>query len=351
MELPYHELMKSCNATMKRRIRLDIVRLARKNGKKATARYFKCSKNTVKRLLREHHQGNKTLEEKSRRPIHSPNVISKYWECIIITETKKIIKKNKRTNAAMLKREYNIPYSEKTIRRVLHENELMKKRKRKYQRARDLRDLKKQYEAFEKIQIDVKYLNDIPEFFREYKQYKLPKFQFTARCIRTGALFFAYGRELTVTNAVIFVTYLMKHLIKYGISVRVIQTDNGTEFIQNWQMKEKSEFTRRVEKFGVKHRQIPPGAKTWQSDVESSHRLIEDEFYAHVSFDSITDFFNKAAIYQKNFNFIRENKYKYNMSPKMILEAISSNTKISSLKLEPIILDKHIDKYYFRVAA
>ncbi len=30
----------------------------------------------------------------------------------------------------------------------------------------------------------------------------------------------------------------------------------------------------------ARHVTTPPGAKAWQSDAETSHRLIEDEFYA-----------------------------------------------------------------------
>ena len=55
--------------------------------------------------------------------------------------------------------------------------------------------------------------------------------------------------------------------------------------------------------FCSSHKTIPVGAKTYQSDVESSHRLIEDEFYACRSFAGAQDFFKKAHQYQKHFNF------------------------------------------------
>ena len=64
---------------------------------------------------------------------------------------------------------------------------------------------------------------------------------------------------------------------------------------------------------------IPAGAKTWQSDVETSHRLIEDEFYAYEIFKSKKEFFEKAFEYQTNFNLKRKNSYKENETPAQIL--------------------------------
>lgn len=40
--------------------------------------------------------------------------------------------------------------------------------------------------------MDIKYLNDIPEYFKFYSIYNLPKYQITARDVRSGALFYFY---------------------------------------------------------------------------------------------------------------------------------------------------------------
>jgi hypothetical protein len=42
---------------------------------------------------------------------------------------------------------------------------------------------------------------------------------------------------------------------------------------------------------------FPDRAHTWQSDVETVHRLIEDEFYEVEQFTSRTDFLAKARAY------------------------------------------------------
>ncbi|HOK39753.1 MAG TPA: hypothetical protein PLD27_01755 [bacterium] len=41
--------------------------------------------------------------------------------------------------------------------------------------------------------MDIKYLDDIPEFYKYYLKYKLPKYQITIRDVKTGTLFFKCG--------------------------------------------------------------------------------------------------------------------------------------------------------------
>ncbi len=105
-------------------------------------------------------------------------------------------------------------------------------KRKKYQRKRDLREVKKMLKPFEKIQVDIKYLDDIPEFYTAYRVFRLPKYQITARCVRTGALFYAYAMEKTSTNTTMFLLRLGEHLKAHGVELNtvIIQTDNGTEF-------------------------------------------------------------------------------------------------------------------------
>jgi hypothetical protein len=46
------------------------------------------------------------------------------------------------------------------------------------------------------------------------------------------------------------------------------------------------------------HVRILPAAHTYNSDVETVHRLIEDEFFDLETFASRTDFLAKATVYQ-----------------------------------------------------
>jgi len=68
------------------------------------------------------------------------------------------------------------------------------------------------------------------------------------------------------------------------------------------------------------------------ADVESSHRLIGDEFYSRESFSSIKDFLVKAPSYQLYFNFLRKNSY----------EKIKIFSSIAFMP--PLIVDKLLSK-------
>lgn len=133
------------------------------------------------------------------------------------------------------------------------------------QRNWDLGEKKRQLKAFQKIQVDVNDLDDIPEMELELRVFELSRYQFGARCVRTGAYFICYAHEKSVTNAMIFLILLAQHLIRHRIELSdyVIQTDNGSEFTTPWNSIKRSAFTIFIEDvLQAKHVCIPPGAKT-----------------------------------------------------------------------------------------
>ncbi|MCK5268007.1 MAG: hypothetical protein KAR07_07560 [Spirochaetes bacterium] len=345
-QINYYDFFRNCKDPYD--IRRQIVRYALKNGIKPAAKHFETTPKTVRKWVKRDQNGDKRFKDLSKKPKISPNKISQYWEYKIVFECQKYKDRKKRINAVFLKNKFQIPYSLITIRKVMKDKNFMVVSKKKKERKRDLRELKKKYKAFEKIQVDVKYLDDIPEMYPEYIQYKLPRYQFTARCIRTGALFISYGYEKSMSNACNFIDLLLNHLKSYSIDLTGfrIQTDNGSEFIGSMNKKDDSVFTKIIQDEYNKmiHRLIPPGAKTWQSDVETSHRLIEDELYARESFFGLQGFMNKAFDYVKHFNCKRNNTYKEG-SPKNILSEISPDVDTNILILKPVILDNYNDKY------
>ncbi len=145
-------------------------------------------------------------------------------------------KNNKRINSAMIKRKYNIPYSKNTILKVMREVNFMPQKRKKYQRKRDLRDIKAKMKPFEKIQVDIKYLDDIPEMYGAFIVHRLPKYQITARDVHTGALFYSYAIKKSSTNTAMFIMELASHLERHGVNLEdvTIQTDNGIEFTTPW---------------------------------------------------------------------------------------------------------------------
>ena len=181
-----------------------------------------------------------------------------YWQFKIKALAEKATADNKRINGAMIKREYSIPYSAKTL---------------------------------------VKYL-------KQY--YKLP-------------------------------------------SKKTHRDQNS----RRWNSLKKTLFTKVIEvSFTSTHKTIPVGAKTYQSDVETSHRLIEDEFYACRYFSSAQDFLKQAHQYQKHFNFTRFNTYK-NGSPVQLLQQAAPHINRNVLNFKPVLVDTffHLYKNEFRLLA
>ena len=67
-----------------------------------------------------------------------------------------------------------------------------------------------------------------------------------------------------------------------------IQTDNGSEFIGCFrQDRTRDGFEKTVNGFGAIHKRIPPRAWSYNSDVETVHATIEQEFYDLENFESI----------------------------------------------------------------
>lgn len=346
LTLKYYEYYKQCKDIYQ--VRIELVRFAKKHGIKPAARIYSTSVNTVKKWVRRFDtQGKPGLKDMSRKPHHSPNSMKLRYRYQIQSVCSHLEKHNKRLIASYIKRDNNIPYSLPTILKTMRALGFKRKRRSKCEKKRDLREIKKSLRPFEKIQLDVKYLNDIPEMYYEFIRYRLPQYQFTARCVRTGSLFIAFAREKSITNAMIFLTALHEHCTQYGVSFSncIIQTDNGSEFTTPWNSLKKSRFTRLVTHLlGSKHNLIPPGAKTWQSDVETSHRLIEDELYAYRMIDSYSHFFAQAHKYIRFFNFNRFNSYK-NGSPLSLLKALSPEINTNVLDFKPVLLDDLLNLY------
>ena len=296
-------------------LRLKIALSANDVGNKTTARLFKTTVATVKKWKKRYNElGKKGLMNLSKKPHTSPNELSEKCK-------QKIIDLRKKTHfgANRLKHEFNLPNSNRIIHKIIKNAGLVaKKRKKKHHTKRDLREEKaKKYKPLEFYQVDVKYLFDIPKYYKYMIQLKLPKYQYTIREVRTGALFTAYADACNMTYSCIFIESFLNHLKSCDINLKnvIIQTDNGSEFSGQEKHIRDRGFKYTVEKFGAEHRFIPPGCCNANADVESSHARIEYEFFDLEDFSSKNDFFSKISTFQFYFNFFRKNSYKNWKSP------------------------------------
>ncbi|HKJ68787.1 MAG TPA: hypothetical protein VKA68_12570, partial [bacterium] len=155
--------------------------------------------------------------------------------------------------------------------------------------------------------MDLKHLEDIPQYYPYlWHHHGYPRYQFSARDVRTGVTWICYGQEKSATNTPIFLTYLAQHLQACGVDLTqtTFQIDNGTEWIgpATKTDPEPTLFEQAVAAFGATYQTIPPGQCTYQSDVEAMHRLIEDEFYDHEDYQSRRHLCQKAYTYVTYFN-------------------------------------------------
>jgi len=205
-------------------------------------------------------------------------------------------------------------------------------------------------EVFEKIQIDVKELTDIENYFSQFIRMKLPKFQYSARDVKTGGAFYAYAYANNTSNAALFAAYLCNHLKNYKVNLKqlIFQTDNGSEFIGKvTKYKDKTAFVKIVEDiFNITHQRIPPGCTTWNSDVEAFHKMIEDDFYETESFLNLDNFKQKAYTYLLYFNYKRKNRWKDNQTPYEILISDKNNNYHPGIfNLPPPILEDFLNYF------
>jgi len=326
--------------------RVKLVQYAKKHSIKGTARYFSCSRNTVRKWSRRwNKEGPKGLRNKSRRPNVSPNKTPKELEDKVVELRKQL----KKISGKRMRMEFGIPLHSSTIYRIYDDNDLARVIWKKHKKKQDLRQVKARLKVFEKIQIDIKDLSDIPHYLHSYRRSRLPRYQFTARDVKSGAMFVSYARNKGLENASTFCAYLLAHLKRLGIKVNEIgiQTDNDGAFVGNWRPGSHSTFTHVIEEiYKALHLRIPPAAPTYNSDVETVHARIEEELYDIEDINHSHDLLCKAYSYVIYFNLIRPNSNKDYKTPLKIIAEEFGVVDPQLLTLPPIILDDNFHIYF-----
>jgi len=299
----YYTMVKNKDKNFVFGIRLQVVRDALEKGIKPTARFYKMSKNTVKKWVKRYKEhGTKGIKEKSRASHHIPHKTSKDIEKMVLSHRES----KPGWGAKRLKRDFNIPCSHGAITRILKEHGKIKPRRKKRKKRNDLREIKAKFRLFEKCCIDTKYLCDIPIYWPQMKALGLPEYQYTFRDMKSGTMFLGYSTELSINHATIFAEIIANWLLKHGVNIQgtVWQTDGGSEFIGSWNAKNKSTFIKKIENIGINHFQIPK--VTYNSDVEAVHNTIELEFFDIEVFNNKKNFFDKISTYTVYYNLIRK---------------------------------------------
>lgn len=156
-----------------------------------TVKLFSASRRTVYKWLKRYEKfGFAGLDDYSKRPKNSPNATPLELKQKVIEAKKKY----KSLGAEQVKILADLPLCPDTIRKIWREAGFpSRKRQKKYKIKQNLRNVKKQCALFQQIDIDVKFLNDIPSFFLPMKSLNLHRYQYTARDVTSGLVFWAFA--------------------------------------------------------------------------------------------------------------------------------------------------------------
>ena len=321
-------------------LRFEMVRYARAHGIKPAARYFSTTVKTVRKWLRRWQPGSlRGLADRSCAPHHPRHGITTRARAQAMTLKQKLPS----WGAARIKRDFSLALSTKALCRIWRAEGLLKRKRRKHRTKQCLREVKRKWRLFEQTSIDTKELCDIPELWPQLQRHHLPLYQYTAREVTSGWQYVAFAQECTLAYAKLFAQIIIAHLVSCGVRFKAsrFQTDNGAEFVGNWQAKRDSGFTQAVESvWGLRHTTCPVRAHTWQADVETVHRIIEDEFYEVEEFSSRADFLSKAGAYNLWFNVGRRNSGKENKTPWEIIHEKEPTVSAAICALPPVYLDE-----------
>ena len=93
-------------------LRKELVSYALTYGNKKAARHFQTTVKTVRKWRKRwQEKKGEGIKDLSKKPKKSPRMMKMYWQFKIKAIAEKAAADNKRINGAMIKREYNIPYS------------------------------------------------------------------------------------------------------------------------------------------------------------------------------------------------------------------------------------------------
>jgi transposase len=335
----YRSMMEGKDKDACFQFRLRLVRHAQEYGVRATAKAYLCSRNTVRLWLRRYEaEGVRGLEEHSRAPHRIPHKTTTAEEAEIVAAREAA----PFMGPLRLKEYFGLRRGKNAIGRVLKVRGLSKPKRKRREKQADLREVKAQYAALTHLQMDVKYLTDIPRYWPQMEALGLPRYEYTIRDTKSGALFLGFGRQLSVTYASLLIRRCLSHLERCGIEPErvTVQTDRGSEFGGGRRKRHEVGFVHTVEKIcGAEQVFTPPRWPNANADVEAVHRLIEEELFDLEVYSDLEDFLRKTTLYQHFFNYARTNSYRGRRTPWDIVERDHAGISPAVLALPPVLLE------------
>jgi transposase len=257
-----------------------------------TAIRYRTSRKTVTKWRKRWDGTIQSLEDQSRRPKHSPR---KHSEAEI-REIRRRLKKHRWADLLLAyqeMREHGYGRSYGSFKRVACQ---LRAAKPKRQKKRKPKPYQRADYPGQKIQMDVKY---VPSYcVADSNKY----YQFTAKdeCSR-----WTYREMYNEHSTFSARDFLIKLVLQAPFPIRMIQTDNGTEFTNALlviKSKHKTLFEEALLEMGIEYKRIRIATPRHNGKVERQHRTDEARFYSRMRMYSLADGRQQLEIYQRKSN-------------------------------------------------
>lgn len=172
----------------------------------------------------------------------------------------------------------------------------------------------------QRVQIDVKY---VPNECIGFASYHSRYYQITA--------IDEYSRkrhlELVEENSTYTTSEFLKKLEdNLGFKIKLIQTDNGREFVNDPDQTDKeSRFEKQLKKMGIEHKRTRPYSPWQNGIVERSHRLDNQLFYSKRRFKSYSQMKKSFKRYSRRYNNIARKILDFKTPNEIVNEYFSNN--------------------------
>lgn len=287
--------------TQKMKYKQSVIKFSLKYGVSKTAIRFDINRRTIYRWIKQYDGTIESLREKSHKPKHHPNEHT-LEEIKLIKDYKR---NNKETGLVVLWVKLRRAGYKRTIQGLYH---VMRKlgiyekapSKAKKPQAPEVPVAK--YPG-ERVQIDVKY---VPKecMSKELKEAGERYYQYTAIDEYTRKRYTYFTKEHSTYESTKFLEKVIKY---YKFKIKMIQTDNGSEFTNrlSWRPTDKGKktmFEKKLEELGIEHSLIRPHTPTQNGKVERSHRKDQEYFYHNNIFISLEDLREKGKRWRIEYN-------------------------------------------------
>ena len=133
--------------------------------------------------------------------------------------------------------------------------------------------------------------------------------------------------ELVKENSTYTTSEFLKRLEKnLGFKVKLVQTDNGIEFVNDKDItNKKTRFEKYLEKLDIKHKRIRPYSPWQNGIVERSHRIDNELFYSKRRFKSYKQMEKSFKRYSRRYNNIARKILNFKTPNEVVEDYFSKN--------------------------